>query len=90
MISFAAKLRSGQQVLGIGLSETDMLRMKNGEPVVLDLASVGVGLWVREQDGSRTFLQPRDSNVVVIAGDSAADIGEFLQIKLPPLDELKN
>lgn len=85
MKPFAIKLRSGEQILGIGLSEIDILRMKNGDPAVLDLESCGVGLWIRETDGSRTFLQPRDSQVVVIAGDSNDDIGALLKIDLSSL-----
>jgi hypothetical protein len=79
---FAAKLRSGQQMLGIVLTEADIESLQRGEPVVVDLASVGVGLWNKEADGSRSFLQPRDSNVLVMAGESNADIGELLQVNL--------
>lgn len=85
MISFAAKLRSGQQFLGLGLSEADLVRLKTGEPVVLDLASVGVGLWVKEADGSRTFLQPRDSHLLVMCGDQPEDIGALLKVDLSQL-----
>lgn len=85
MISFAAKLRSGQQFLGLGLSDTDLLKLKAGEHIALDLASVGVGLWVKEPDGSRTFLQPRDSHVLIMAGDSPEDIGALLQVDLSSL-----
>ena len=85
MISFAAKVRSGQQALGIGLSDGDLMKMKTGTPVVFDLASVGVGLWIKEADGSRTFLQPRDSNVLVMLGDHPADIGEVLNVDLSSL-----
>lgn len=85
MISFAAKLRSGQQFLGIGLSEIDLLKLKAGEQIVLDLASVGVGLWVKEADGSRTFLQPRDSHVLLMAGDSPEDVGALLRVDLSSL-----
>jgi hypothetical protein len=87
MKPFAAKFRSGQQALGIGLSEDDLLKMKSGTPVVLDLASVGVGLWVKEADGSRTFLQPRDSNVLVMLGDRPEDIGRVLQVDLSSLNK---
>lgn len=83
MKPFAVKLRSGEQILGIGLSEIDIMRMRNGDPIVLNLDSCGVGLWVRDEDGSRTFLQPRDSKIVVIAGDTNDDISALLQINLP-------
>jgi hypothetical protein len=85
VISFAAKLRSGQQFLGVGLSSADLLKLKAGEQVVLDLASVGVGLWIKEADGSRTFLQPRDSHVLIMAGDSPEDVGALLQVDLSSL-----
>ena len=49
---------------------------------MVDLSSIGVGLWIKEADGSRRFIQPRDSKIVLIAGDTNADIGEFLQVEL--------
>ena len=83
MKPFAAKLRDGSShFLGLGLSNQDIFRLKAGEHVVVDLASIGVGLWVKEADGSRTFIQPRDSKVAVIAGDSTDEIGEFLRVDL--------
>lgn len=85
MKPFSAKLRSGGQILGIGLSDIDVLKMQNGQPVVLDLESCGVGLWIRQSDGSRVFLQPRDSMVVICAGDTNEDIGELLQVNLASL-----
>ena len=85
MTPFAAKLRAGGQILGIGLSEIDLLCLRSGKPVVLDLDSVGVGLWVRKADGSREFLQPRDSNIVLMAGDTTEEIGQFLQVNLSSL-----
>jgi len=83
MISFAVKLKSGQQFIGIGLSTSDLMSLKIGEHVVLDLASIGVGLWTKGEDGERTFLQPRDSNILVMAGDSKEDVSELLNVKLP-------
>lgn len=83
MIPFAAKLRSGDQILGLGLSTNEILTLKSGGHVEVDLGSVGVGLWIKEADGSRRFIQPRDSKVVVIAGDSAEDVGAFLRVDLP-------
>lgn len=83
MKPFAAKLASGQHLLGIGLSTLDIAKIKTGEPVLLDLGSVGVGLWIKENDGSRSFLQPRNSHVLVMAGDTTEDIGAMLQVKLP-------
>jgi len=80
---FAAKLRSGQQFIGIGLSNEDLERLSDGtEPLVLDLGSIGVGLWVKEADGSRNFLQPRDTKIVLMMGDSKQQIGELLQVDL--------
>ena len=84
MKPFAAKLRSGEQFLGLGLSETDYLRLKQGQPVVVTLDSVGVGLWAKEADGSRHFIQPRESKVLVMLGDTNEDINDLLNVKLPP------
>lgn len=83
MLSFAAKAKTGRYVLGLALSEEDIAALKRGERIEFDLESVNVGLWRKEADGSRTFQQPRDSNVVVIPGDNAADVGEFLGVTLP-------
>ena len=88
MINFAAKSKTGQHVLGVGLSDADIAKLKNGQPIVLDLGSVNVGLWRKEADGSRTFQQPRDSHIVIIPGDTSADIGEFLGVQMPELSEL--
>ena len=87
MISFAAKLRSGQQFLGLGLSEEDLDKLKSGESIVLDLASVGVGLWIKNADGSRQFLQPRESRVLLMSGDSPEDVGALLQVDLSSLEK---
>lgn len=89
MRPFAAKLKTGQQFLGIGLSDADLAGLKAGNPVILDLELVGVGLWVRQTDGSRTFLQPRDSHILIMAGDEAEDIGDLLRVKLPSLKKKK-
>ena len=85
MKPFAAKLRAGCQILGIGLFEIDVLKMQNGQPVVLDLESCGVGLWFKGADGKREFLQPRDSTVVICAGDRNEDIGALLQVDMSSL-----
>lgn len=82
MTPFAAKLRNGDSFLGLGLSEVELLRLKSGGHTVVNLDSIGVGLWIKESDGSRRFIQPRDSKIVLIAGDTNADIGEFLRIEL--------
>lgn len=83
MTPFAAKLRSGQQFLGLGLSEADLELFKSGDHVVIDLASIGVGLWSKEADGSRTFIQPRDSKILVMLGDQKNDIAKLLNVDLP-------
>ena len=83
MTPFAAKLRNGDRFLGLGLSNTDLMSLRAGKPVVVDLSSIGVGLWIKGEDGQREFLQPRNSKIVVIAGDSNAEIGEFLKVDLP-------
>jgi hypothetical protein len=85
VISFAAKLRSGQQFLGLGLSDMDIVKLKSGQPVTLDLASIGVGLWIQGADGTRTFLQPRDSHILVMCGDQPEDVGELLSVDLSKL-----
>lgn len=83
MKPFAAKLKTGQEFLGIGLSNQDFYLLKAGDALVLDLSSVGVGLWFKDNEGKRTFVQPRESKIVVIPGDTTDDIGAFLNISLP-------
>lgn len=83
MKPFAAKLASDQQFLGIGLSTEDMLRIKSGQAVGVDLASIGVGLWFKDEEGKRHFIQPRESRVVIIPGDRREDLAAFLQVSLP-------
>lgn len=83
MIPFAAKLRSGQHALGGGLSETDLARLRVGESVEVTLENSGVGIWWRENDGSRTFVQPRNVTLVVIAGDQKEDVFAFLKVGAP-------
>ena len=89
MIKFAAKSHSGQQVLGIGLGDIDLMKLKLGEPVALSLDSVRVGLWVKNDDGTRSFLQPRDCQVIIFPGDQPEDIGQLLGVKMPSLDEIR-
>ena len=85
MKPFSAKLKSGQTFVGLGLSESDLHRLRLGDPVVIDLASIGVGLWAKDAEGKRTFLQPHASNLLVMAGDSPEDIGELLNVDLAAL-----
>jgi len=80
---FAAKLRSGESFLGFGLSQEDFIKLRAGGYIEVDLDSVGVGLWSKGADGSRTFMQPRDSKILLIPGDTNEDIGEFLNVDLP-------
>jgi hypothetical protein len=80
---FAAKLKDGTSFVGFAISDSDLLRIRTGGHVIVDLSSVGVGLWHKDKDGTRSFLQPRDSKIVLIAGDSTEDIGEFLRVDLP-------
>lgn len=84
MIKFSAKTVDGREIVGIGLSTEDIMRIKSGGRIVLDLESAGVGLWAKDKDGGRSFLQPRDSKIVVFAGDSNEDISELLGVDLPP------
>jgi len=85
MIPFSTKLKSGQTFLGICISPDDIRKLAEGNELVIDLASADIGLWTRNPDSSRNFIQPRESKVVLIPGDSRDDIGSFLRVKLPEL-----
>lgn len=80
MIPFAAKMKSGQHALGVGLSTTDLARLRVGEGVEVTLENTGVGLWWRENDGARTFVQPRNVVLVVIPGDNKDDVFAYLKV----------
>ena len=88
MITFSAQPGSGQNFLGIGLGEEDILRLKAGEPITLNLGSVGVGLWSKTEDGGREFLQPRNSRIILFPGNSTEDIGELLRVDMPSASDL--
>lgn len=91
MKPFAGKNRSGDQFIGIALSNADLMCLAKREgPLAIDLGSIGVGLWVKEVDGTRRFLQPRDTNVVIIGGDTNEEIGELLGLDMTSLDEEKD
>ena len=83
MTPFAAKMHSGKEFIGFGLSELDLGKLQAGEYVVVDLTSIGVGLWSKDKDGKRSFVQPRNSNVLIMMGDQTEDISKFLNVKLP-------
>lgn len=89
MINFSAKSKSGLQLLGVGLSDIDIMKLKSGEPIIVNLGSVHVGLWKKDADGSRSFQQPRDSHIMIIPGDQPEDIGEFLGVEMPSLEKIR-
>ena len=86
MKPFAVKYPDGRRELGIGLSEKEIRDLLDGDTTVvrLDLQSVGVGFWMKEADGSRQFIQPRHSNVVLIRGDTTEEVGRFVEASLTP------
>ena len=88
MITFSVSSKDGQQVVGIGLSDEDIANLRAGEPLICDLGSTGTGFWSSGSKG-RIFLQPRDSHVFLMHGDTAEDIGRALKVKMPDLDEVK-
>lgn len=85
MKPFAAKLKDGSHLLGLAVSqdEAEEILSHNGARLTIDLESAGIGLWFKEADGSRTFIQPRDSKVVLLIANTKEQIGTFLGVKLP-------
>lgn len=83
MKPFSVKLKDGSTLLGLGVSAEEAAQLSAGQSITLDLGSIGVGLWTKESDGSRSFAQPRDSKIVLILGDTKERVGDFLGIKLP-------
>lgn len=89
MLKASIKLHNGKQVLVLGLGDTDIQKLKMGEQVLFDLDSVDVGLWYKAGEGAksrRNFLQPRDSRVMLIAGDTPDALGELLGAEMPNLE----
>lgn len=89
MINFAIKTTAGREVLGLALSDEDLETVANEGKVVFDLESVGVGFWRREPDGSRVFMQPRDSQVLIFKAETIEEIGEVIGVELPSKEELQ-
>jgi len=90
MISFSIKTKAGREVLGIALGAEDIAHLQKGAKILFDLDSVNVGLWRKEADGSRSFLQPRESQVFLVAGETTEEIGEAIGVSsLPSLEELR-
>lgn len=83
MKPFAVKLKDESHLLGLAVSQVEMGELLEGAKLAIDLGSADVGLWFKEADGSRTFIQPRDSKIVVLVANSKEDIGTFLGVKLP-------
>ena len=82
MIPFSVKFNSGDQLLGLGLSEEDLETISK-KAIIVDLASIGVGLWFRDAAGARQFIQPRNSKILVTLGDNKAAISKLLDVDLP-------
>lgn len=89
MINFALKTNRGKEVLGIAIDKADIEVLQNGGKLVFDLDSVQVGFWRKELDGSRKFMQPRDSQVLILSADSTEQIGEAIGLELPSMEEIR-
>jgi hypothetical protein len=59
--------------LGIELSSTDIQTLAEEGAVTIALNSCDVGFWIKDKEGKRQFLQPRDSQIVVFQCDSEGD-----------------
>ena len=82
MLKYALKLEDGKEVLGFALSDKDIEALQSGKAVVSTLESVGVGLWQIDEDGSRSFVQPRNCKVVLTVANSREQIGALLGVDL--------
>lgn len=83
MKPFAAKLKDGTHFVGLALDQDEVASLSVDGKIEFDLGSVGVGFWFKEADGSRSFIQPRDSKVVLLRAETNEEIGTFLGVKLP-------
>lgn len=89
MINFSIKTKDGHEVLGIALNNDDIDGLRNQDHIVTDLSAVNVGLWRKESDGRRTFIQPDQSRLVVINAGSMEEIGKIFGIELPSREEIQ-
>lgn len=89
MINYALQLKDGNEVLGFGFSEQDIEVLQNGGTLQLDLGSVSVGLWRKELDGKRSFIQPRNSTVVFSLANSREDVSKLIGVEIPSLGEIE-
>jgi len=78
MLPLSSTLKNGKHLLGIELSASDIQTLAEGGSVTIDLNSCDVGFWIKNREGERQFLQPRDSLVVVFQGESGGDINKLL------------
>jgi len=84
MVKFTAKTRDGAQIIGFGLSRTNLEKLAKGEPIFFDLDEVKLGFW-HQENGQREFLQPKNSNVLIMFGETEQDIGRVLGVEMPNL-----
>ncbi len=78
MRPFSSRLKNDKHLLGIELSTTDIQALAEGSSITIDLNSCEVGFWIKNSEGEREFLQPRDSLVVAIQCDSGGDVNKLL------------
>lgn len=89
MINFSLKTGEGKEILGLALGGDDIEALRSEGKLVFNLESVGVGLWRKEADGSRTFMQPRDSQMLIFRAETTEEIGEVIGVELPGMEELR-
>ena len=88
MINLSMTLGDGKEMLSLALSDDDIEALKQGKNIVIRLTDVGIGFWRTGQDGSRSFIQPRDSRVVLLNANSMIETGDSLGLNLGAVDEL--
>jgi len=79
MRAFSIKLADGETLIGLMLGDTDLSSIRNGHPISCTLEGTDTGIWMKDQDGQRRFLQPRNSKVILIEGETAEDIGRVFK-----------
>ncbi len=82
MLKYALKLEDGKEVLGFALSDKDIEALQNGKAVVSTLESAGVGLWQLNEEGGRSFVQPRNCKVVLTVANTREQVGALLGVDL--------
>ena len=88
MKEFSVQTKSGHVIIGIGLNNNDINRIKIGEPVIIDLSKTGINFTYRNNDGEQVTAPAELCHLAIIPGDTLHDIGEFLGVSMNNIESV--